>query len=242
NTIEMDTKVTADGEVILSHDDYMNPLMTTKPDGTFLTPEEKEKFPFMQMPYSEIKKFDVGMKYFPVYPRQRKMKVGIPLLKDLIDSVQQYIKQTGKKQVFYNIETKSSRAGDNTLNPVPEVFVKKLMDVLISKKITPYVIIQSGDERTLQVLHEKYPYIRTSYLLGYNSRKQTLDDNLKVLGFLPFIYSPNYKLVDAKLVKACHEKGMKIIPWTPDTQEEINQLRALGVDGIITNYPELLVK
>ncbi len=99
------------------------------------------------------------------------------------------------------------------------------------------VVIQSFDKRTLQVLHEKYPSVKTAYLIGDD--KMGMDDNLSALGFTPFIYSPNYKLVNAQMVQSCKEKGIKLIPWTPNTADEIAQLKALGVDGIITDYPNL---
>jgi glycerophosphoryl diester phosphodiesterase len=112
------------------------------------------------------------------------------------------------------------------------------MAVIQRKKITPYVIIQSFDKRTLQVLHQKYPQVKTSYLV----EKGTLADNLKELGFTPDVYSPASKLVNVDLVKDCHNQNVKIIPWTVNTTEEINALKQLGVDGIISDYPNLLVK
>ena len=109
------------------------------------------------------------------------------------------------------------------------------MSVIESKKITPWVIIQSFDVRTLQVLKEKHPLVRTSYLVSNGS----LEDNLKLLGFTPDIYSPAYKTVDDDLVKACHSKNIKIIPWTVNTLDEIKVLKKQGVDGIISDYPNL---
>ena len=35
---------------------------------------------------------------------------------------------------------------------------------------------------------------------------------------------------------------MKVVVWTPNTKKEIDKLKAMGVDGIITDYPELLVE
>ena len=68
---------------------------------------------------------------------------------------------------------------------------------------------------------------------------KTVADNLTTLGFTPAIYSPYYKTVTDETVKLCHEKGMKIIPWTVNTKPEIETLVKLGVDGIITDYPNL---
>jgi len=234
-TIEMDCHITKDNQVIVSHDDALNPAHMLKPDGSELEPKSEKQYILYQMTYAEISKYDIGTKYYDAFPEQKKQKAHIPLLSDLIDSVQAHIKVTGKKQVFYNIETKSSAKGDGKLQPEPEVFVRLLMEQIEKKGITPWVIIQSFDVRTLEVLNKKYPHVKTSYLVSKNN----LESNLQKISFTPTVYSPHYKLVDADLVKQCHEKGMKIIPWTPNTKEEIDQLKAFGVDGIISDYPNL---
>lgn len=237
-TLEMDTHITSDDQVVLSHDEYINPLFTLTPDGKEITKEASKQLILYKMRYDELKRYDVGSKYYSKFPEQLKVKAHMPLLAELIDSVQHYAKVKGMKQPFYNIETKMGKDGDNVLNPAPEQFVKLLMEVIRAKKISPYVVIQSFDVRTIQFLHQQYPDIRTSYLVD----KGDLESNLKKLGYTPFIYSPAYKMVDAALVKKCHELNMKVIPWTPNTKTEIEQLRNLGVDGIISDYPNLLVE
>lgn len=237
-TLEMDTHITADGKVVLSHDDGFNPLFALTPEGKEIAKEDAHNYALYKMPYAEIAKFDVGSKYYDKFPQQQKVKAHIPLLANVIDSVQYYIKRTGKAQVFYNIETKSKPENDNKYNPEPEKFVQQLMQVIEAKKITPYVVIQSFDKRTIQVLHQKYPQVKTAYLVD---NKKTVDEHLAELGYTPFIYSPAYKLVTAQMVQQCHAKGIKIVPWTVNTAEEIATLKALGVDGIISDYPNLLV-
>lgn len=238
-TLEMDTKITKDGKVILSHDEFINPLFSLSPEGKDIPTADAKKYAFFKMDYTDIAKFDVGSKYYSLFPQQKKVKTHIPLLSDVIDSVQNYLKATGKKQVFYNIETKSSEKEDNIYNPDPETFVKLLMDVIEQKKVSQWVIIQSFDKRTLQVLNRKYPKVKTAYLI---SNTKTLAENLSDLGYTPFIYSPAYKLVTPELVKACHDKGIKVLPWTVNTEKEIAAVKALGVDGIISDYPDLLMK
>jgi glycerophosphoryl diester phosphodiesterase len=237
-TLEMDTHVTGDNQVVLSHDEYLNPLFTLTPEGKEITKEASRQLILYKMPYETLRKYDVGSKYYSKFPEQLKVKAHIPLLSAVIDSVQQYAKEKGLKQPFYNIETKMGKDADNVLNPEPETFVKLLMEVIRAKKISPYVVIQSFDVRTIQILNKKYPDIRTSYLVD----KGNLEDNLKKLGYTPFIYSPAYKLVDAELVRQCHKRNIKVIPWTPNTQAEIAHLKSLGVDGIISDYPNLLVE
>lgn len=234
-TLEMDTHVTSDGEVVVTHDDHLSPGFMLSPDGKSIPAKTYNVF---KMSYAELKKFDLGTKPHSGFPQQKKIRSYIPRLADLIDSVQSYVKLKNKKQPYYNIETKCDAKGDGVTNPDPETFVKLLMNVIEKKKIAPYVVIQSFDKRTLQVLHKKYPQIKTSFLI---SNKKSFEANIEDLGFKPFILSPEYKLVNADLVKKCHDNGIKIVPWTPNTAEEIAKLRKLNVDGIISDYPNLLV-
>lgn len=235
-TLEMDTHITKDGKVVVTHDDYLSPGFMLRPDGKEIPEEDAKKYPVFQMDYKLLKQFDLGTKPHSGFPQQQKIKSFIPLLADLIDDVQLYTK--GKKQMFFNIETKCNEKGDGIVNPGPEEFVELLIEVIEKKKITPYVVIQSFDKRTLQVLNKKYPHIRTSYLIA---NKKSLEQNLEELGFNPFILSPAYKLVNVKLIKKCHDRNIKVIPWTVNTLEEIAELKALNVDGIISDYPNLLV-
>lgn len=235
-TLEMDTHITKDGKVVVTHDDYLSPSFMLSPEGNEIPKSDAKKYPVYQMDYSLLRQFDIGTKIHPDFPQQKKIKTYIPLLADLIDDVQRYSK--AKKQMFYNIETKCSEQGDDIVNPGPEEFVKLLMDVIEQKGITPYVVIQSFDKRTLQVLHKKYPQVRTSYLV---SNKKTVEQNLDDLGFNPFILSPAYKMVDAEMVKKCHDRNVKVIPWTVNTKAEILALKTLKVDGIISDYTNLLV-
>jgi len=236
-TLEMDTHISSDGKVFLSHDDYINPLFTLDPNGKEISEKNNKKYALFQMTYAEIAKFDVGSKGNPGFPQQKKTKTHMPLLSDLIDSVQSYIKSSGKKQVFYNIETKSKPAGDNKLHPEPERFVDLLVGVLEQKNVLPYVVIQSFDVRTLQVINRKYPRIKTSYLIDNN---KSVEENIAFLGFKPFIISPISKMVTQDFVNKSHEQNLKIIPWTVNTADEIAKLKAFGVDGIISDYPNLL--
>lgn len=235
-TLEMDCHITADGQVVVSHDPHINHLYARTPEGRDFTKAESEQYTLFKMDYAQVRKFDNGSKFYDLYPRQQKVKSYIPLLGELIDSVQAYSKAKNRPQPFFNIETKSSAKGDNLLHPNPETFVKTLMAVIEKKKITPYVTIQSFDPRTLQVLHRLYPHVRTAYLV---SNKKPVGEYFQELGFKPTILSPNFKLVTAELVQQCHDQQVKVIPWTVNTAEEIARLKALGVDGIISDYPDL---
>lgn len=237
-TLEMDLAVTGDKKVILSHEPWFSHEITTKADGTFIDAKEERNYNIFRMNYEEVKTFDVGLKPHPRFPRQQRMKAIKPLLSDLIDSVEAYLVRRNLPEVQYNLETKSLPAGDNLFNAVPAEFIELIMAVVKEKKMENRVIIQSFDRRTLQYLHEKYPAIKTALLIE-DSEERDFEGQLKALGFIPTIYSPNHTMVEEDLVLQAHEKGMKIIPWTVNDKKRIKKLKKMGVDGIITDYPDL---
>ncbi len=237
-TLEMDVVISKDKKVVVSHDPYFNADIVTTPEGKTLSKSEALKLLLYAMDYDSIKKYDVGQKPHPGFPRQQKMAVHKPLLSALIRSSEDYAKQKNVSPLWYNIETKSNKDGDGVHHPSPEEFVELLIAVIQKEGTAERTIIQSFDIRTLQVVHEKYPSFRTSLLME-NTDKRTLDEQLKELGFVPTVYSPHYTMVTTTLVKGCHDKGMKIIPWTVNTKDEISRIKSLGVDGIITDYPDL---
>lgn len=238
-TLEMDAVITKDKQVILSHEPFFNHEITTGPDGKYITEQEERSLNIYRMTYAQTQAYDVGLKPHPRFPNQRRLKAIKPLLREVIDNVEAYQKLNGARPVFYNIETKSNPITDNNYHPAPEEFVNTLMKVINAAKISNRVIIQSFDFRTLQVLHKKYPTMKTAALIE-DYDKRSLEEHLKALGFVPTIYSPAYSLVTKELVEKCHERHIKIIPWTVNDKTAIAQLKATGVDGIITDYPDLM--
>jgi glycerophosphoryl diester phosphodiesterase len=237
-TLEMDAVVTKDKKVVLSHDTWFAKDITTKPDGTYMGEREERKFNIYWMTYEQVKTFDVGLKPHPSFPKQQKMEAVKPLLTDVIDSAEQHATRTKRALPFYNIETKSDLQFDGVFHPKAEEFVDLIMSVVVNKKIEDRVIIQSFDFRTLQYLHKKYPTIKTAMLIEQADTRD-LAGQLKDLGFNPTIYSPAFKLVNESLVKKCHKQNIRIIPWTVNTKEEIAILKKMGVDGLISDYPDL---
>jgi glycerophosphoryl diester phosphodiesterase len=237
-TLEMDAVITKDKKVILSHEPFMGHEIATKPDGSYVTEAEEKSLNIYQMTYEEVKKYDVGMKPHPRFPKQQKINAVKPLLSDLFDSVRQYMMTRRRPFPYYNIETKCMPATDDIYHPKPDEFTELLMAVIKEKHMEEQVIIQSFDFRSLQYLHQKYPAVKTAMLIE-DFDKRTLEDQLKDFGFIPSIYSPHYSLVTDELIKKCHLQNIKIIPWTVNDKAAIDKLIAIGVDGIITDYPDL---
>lgn len=240
-TIEMDAVITKDKEVVISHEPFFNHEITTKPGGSFVKEEEEKLLNIYQMSYAETMKYDVGLKPHPRFPVQQKIAVHKPRLADVIDSAESYTKEKGLEPVQYNIETKSRPATDGIYHPKPAEYVELIMAVIKEKKIEKRVIIQSFDIRTLQYLHEHYPPVKTAYLLEPPATL-SFAEQVKALGFIPAVYSPDYTLVTPLLVKQCKKLGIKLIPWTVDSLPKMKELKKMGVDGIISDYPNLFSK
>lgn len=237
NTLEMDVHFSKDKQALISHDPYISSKIALKPDGGEIKSEEEKSYILYGMDYDEIRRFDVGSKFYPEFPQQKKIKTYKPLLAELIDSVETFVAERHLPLPQYNIETKSTPEGDNIRHPAPEEFVKLMMQVILSKHIESRVIIQSFDPRTLEIIHRDYPAIRTSWL---TANPNSCEDNLKTLTFAPAIYSPYFMTVDEETVKLCHSRNILVVPWTVNSTEEIARLKSLGVDGIISDYPNLL--
>ncbi|MBX9782977.1 MAG: glycerophosphodiester phosphodiesterase [Chitinophagaceae bacterium] len=237
-TLEMDAVITKDKKVVLSHEPFFNHEITTRPDGSFVNEKEERSLNIYQMTYEETQKYDVGLKPHPRFPQQKKIAAHKPLLSDVIDSVRQYMTMTKRPFPYFNIETKSLPPTDGVFHPKPDEFVELLLGVIKEKELEEFVIIQSFDFRTLQYLHQKYPNIKTAMLIE-DFDKRGIEKQMEALGFQPTIYSPHYSLVNEELITYCHERKIKVIPWTVNTKEEIERLKKMGVDGIISDYPNL---
>ncbi|MFO0414793.1 MAG: glycerophosphodiester phosphodiesterase family protein, partial [Bacteroidota bacterium] len=83
-TLELDVVISADGKVVVSHEPWMSSEIATKEDGKQVIHAEEKNLNLFRMNYTEIQKFDVGLKPHPRFPDQKKMKVVKPLLTDVI--------------------------------------------------------------------------------------------------------------------------------------------------------------
>lgn len=237
-TLEMDAVITKEKEVILSHEPFFNHEITTKADGSFINEKEEKHYNIYTMTFEETQQFDVGLKPHPRFPQQQKIALHKPRLADVFDSVKKYMNTAKRPFPFFNIETKSMPATDNLFHPAPAEFVELLMKVIKEKEMERYVIIQSFDFRTLQYLHQHYPAIQSAMLIEDHD-KRTLAEQITALGFTPTIYSPAFILVNEELVKKCKQQNIKVIPWTVNDKPMIEKLKKMGVDGIISDYPNL---
>ena len=136
-----------------------------------------------------------------------------------------------------------------------------LLDLLKAEKFSDRVMVQSFDWRTLLLVQKRAPTIPTVYLTIQRGRSPTVlfdqasrwtagfniadyghsvPRTIKAAGGA--IWSPFFRDVDAALVAESHRLGLKVVVWTVDKADDMARLIDLGVDGIISDNPDLLRK
>lgn len=238
-TLEMDVVVSADGFVVLSHDPTMSADICSHTDGRPVTTEEARDLILFQMTLDEIQSFDCGRRGHPDFPEQEARPAVKPALSEVFSAAEQHARQTGRRLPFYNIETKSSPSGDGVYHPGPADFAAALMSAARDAGVAERVTLQSFDERTLVHAHENEWEGATSLLVGRRKRGG-FARHLNRLGFTPDIYSPDHRRVDERLLEEAHEAGVRVVPWTVNGIDRMIELIELGVDGLITDYPDRL--
>ncbi|PKD16389.1 hypothetical protein APR41_08550 [Salegentibacter salinarum] len=239
NVIEVDVHISKDNQVVVTHDPQINRSISLLPNGEELEEGDTKKQFVYQMKYSEIRKFDVGTRFYSKFPDQESKKAYIPLLSELIDSVEQFTADYNYPQVIYNIEIKATPGKDGIYQPAPSEFVDLVMEVVRKKDLgNNRYYLQSFDIKLLQQIKRQYPNVITGFLTG--SKEFSLEKNINLLGFTPQIYSPNFSLAKIELIEKSHRLGMKFVPWTVNSKADMERLIEMGVDGIITDYPDRL--
>ena len=239
DVLELDVVISKDKKVVVSHEPYMSSLYMLTPAGDSIPKDREQSYNFYEMTYDSIKKFDAGSKGNRLFPAQKKMSTYKPLLSEVIDSVENYIKAHNLETVRYNIELKSVPSLYRIYQPQPEEFVTLVMQVIQEKGIEDKMNLQSFDPVILNVLRKKYPEIKVAYLVS----GEGIQKNLALLDFKPEIYSPQYSLIKSEqFVDSIKILDMKLIPWTVNEKEAIKEMIRLKVDGIITDYPERVLE
>jgi glycerophosphoryl diester phosphodiesterase len=257
-TLELDCAITRDGVVVVSHDSTLNPDITRDADGRWLT---RDDLAISRFTFDELQRFDVGrinpVSAYAVRFAQQQAVDGtrMPRLADVFALA----RRAGNDTVRFNIETKIS-----PLHPqrtvAPDVFARALIAVVKASEVEHRVVMQSFDWRTLAVAQAEAPAIATACL----SAQQPFMDNIlahdaaspwnagrhvrQFNGSLPrmvkaaggAIWSPCADDVDAAVVGEAQALGLTVVVWTVNSAADMRRLMALNVDGIISDYPDVL--
>ena len=222
DVLELDLAVTKDSVLVVSHDPVLDRAICSGPDGTTVIRE---------MTLAELRRWDCGARKNPAFPKQKPVPVtSIPTLDEVLD-----LARLGNFE--FNIETKSFPEHPE-YTPPPEEFARLLLEAIRRHKLGNRVIVQSFDFRTLQALRRLAPAIRLAALFDRDGR----DFQAIAREAGASIAAPNHRLVTREKVNSAHEAGVQVVPWTANTQADWDRLIEAGVDGIITDDPEELIR
>lgn len=230
NTLEFDLAVSKDEQILLSHEPWFNDKICIHDFSDSLNN-------IYSLEYHQLKMIDCGSKKNSDFPESAKFFTNKPLLAFVLDSVMTYCKDNNQEIPFLNIELKSKPSWYGVFCPEPNDFVKLVEDLIVRSKYPKgKIIFQSFDPEILKSFKRSKLNWTLSYLVEF---KTNPNRTLKTLGFYPEIISPNYRLVNKKWIKQFNEHKIQTIPWTVNNTEDMKQLLEIGVDGLISDFPNL---
>ncbi len=238
-TLELDVVISRDSQVLVSHEPWLSSTICRSPDGAEIASGSEAQWNMFDMDYKTIRACDCGSRPHPSFPDQQLQHSFKPLLSEVIEAVEAHIKAHKLPRIHYNIETKCSPEGDNLFHPAPEAFTSLLLAVIENQRVAERCLIQSFDPRTLRIARELAPDMKLVLLVEGDDDFITRTNDL---GFLPDVYSPSFDLVSLDMRTWTSDQGIKLIPWTVNEVDDMKQMIELGVDGIITDYPDRLIE
>lgn len=257
STLELDVGVTADGAVVVAHDSFIHPQLCLDPAGFEI---EGERGPLLRdLSLEQVQAFDCGSLNpapgrFPAPPREDRPGERIPTLAEVFDLV----RQRSNDRVGFNVEIKSAPGSDRTL-PLDE-FVATVIDVVRKYDFIDRTTIQAFDWRALMIAHDIDPRLELAALVAPDTigpewqagverlPGESMADWVRRVEPSVDVLSPDYQmLLDAPIgaqraIDVSHLAGIRVLPWTVNDPATMERLVDMGVDGIITDRPDLLVE
>ncbi|MBC8215533.1 MAG: glycerophosphodiester phosphodiesterase [Candidatus Marinimicrobia bacterium] len=266
-TLELDIGISADGVVIVTHNPSIHGDLCLNLDGTQISTDSLGHGPLIRdLTLDKIKEYDCGslnpeQARFSEPPRVNIPGEKMPTLKEVFDLIRKK-----ENDVSLNIEMKVDPRYNVTISD--SEFVKIVVGFIRREGMTHKVHLQSFNWRTLEMVKKIAPEIRTAALLGTGSYEPVNDTvpspwlneihfyntDGTALGILKEakayvdIFSPSWHLIVPEdtlylhsSVNEIQQAGFPVIPWTVNLQKDMKRLIHLGVDGIITDYPDSLI-
>ena len=221
DALELDMAVTRDNAIVISHDPELRAPVCTGP---------RDRAVIHQLTLAEVRQWDCGAKQNPAFPRQEPVPgIRMPTLEEVFALAPQ-----GK--FLFNIETKSFPQRPE-VTPPPEEFARMVLAAIRKHHLESRVVLQSFDFRTLHAMKKLAPEIKLSAL--YSGAPRSFVEIGREAGAQ--IVSPEFHLVTPEQVKAAHQAGLEVLPWTADQPADWSRLVDAGVDGIISDDPAALI-
>jgi glycerophosphoryl diester phosphodiesterase len=221
DVLELDMAVTKDDVLVVSHDPLLNPEICSGPGAPRA---------IRTLTLSELRQWDCGAKRNPKFPKQT------PVPGTKMPTLDEVFALATRGRFDFNIETKIFEDHPE-YTPSPEKFAQLVLDCVRRHHLESRVILQSFDFRTLHAMKKLAPEMRLSAL--YEHGAESFVDVARRAGAR--IVSPDKELVTPAKVKAAHDAGLQVIPWTANTPAEWDALIVARVNAIISDDPAALI-
>ncbi|MBF9223526.1 glycerophosphodiester phosphodiesterase family protein [Hymenobacter ruricola] len=236
DVVELDVVISADRQVVVSHEPWLNPLICLDPNGQPFSSNEAQRHNLYQLPYAAIRRCDCGQLRHPSFPEQVVQPAYKPLLREVLTSVEAAAARLGRPAMRYSVEVKSSPEGDHRFHPAPAEFLALVLAELTAADVFSRTSLLSFDARILRLAHQQ-PQLATCLLV---EDQFPWAHSICQLGFVPTTFGPHYLTATPGAVAALRTDfpGLRLVPWTVNEHNDMQRLLALRVDGITTDYPD----
>jgi glycerophosphoryl diester phosphodiesterase len=258
-TLELDLGLTKDGVLVVAHDPHLNADLTRGPGGEWLEGRGPALF---ALTFDEVRRHDVGrIRPRTAYAARFATQAGadgvrVPSLAEVVALVE----RSGNRAVRFNIETKLDPR-DPSATADPQAFADAVVAFVRAQRLESRVTVQSFDWRTLKRVGAMAPEIERScltseqpgddtvragepgpkpWLAGLDPREHGGSTPRLVAAFGAKVWSPNFRDLTAERYREARALGLRVLPWTVNERSDMARLVDLGVDGLITDYPDRL--
>jgi glycerophosphoryl diester phosphodiesterase len=232
DTLEMDLHSTRDGVLVVTHDPKIDPELCRDALGN----RPRPGILVYSLTLAELQSYDCGsiqnskFPYQVVQPGER-----IPTYESVLAWLASDPSPRAKK-IRLNVETKSEERHPE-YTPPPREFTAAILAMTKKYGLFSRMILESFDYRTLRIAREIDPSTVLSVLTRDRPRTTYAELGSELHAQ---IISPDYRWLTGVDVESLHVLGMKVVPWTVDSEREWRRLANIGVEGIISDDPHAL--
>jgi glycerophosphoryl diester phosphodiesterase len=175
---------------------------------------------------------------------------GIISLAELFEFVDEYgrsdvkleVQRENARRVQFNLETKRKPDEPVTINDgfdgeTPGPFEMAILEQIEGYGLMERAVIQSFDHRSLWAVASVNDEMR---LAALTSRGRPDLADYAAAG--ADIWSPDYRVLTAALLEEAQSAGLLVIPWTVNERPVMEALIDMGVDGLISDRPDVLIE